>query len=78
MRRYLLGLTTGLLLGLPLIVFGAIPPESEGSPVQYQITENVKVTRVFDASTGEWITEIWPSRCTVFEDGSADCPSYFE
>lgn len=68
----MVGLVIGLILGFGLIAGGS----ASDSPVGYEITEPLRVVRVFDADAGEWITEIWPLRCTVFEDGSARCPSY--
>jgi hypothetical protein len=79
MRKYIAGLVAGLLLALPLTAGAWVNQLGvEDSPVGFEVTEAIRVVRVFNADAGEWITEIWPARCTVFEDGSARCPSYFD
>ena len=66
------------LVAVPLVASGVIdPPTDPGlSPIGYEVTEQLRVVRVYDADNAVWIVEVWPSRCTVFEDGSARCPSY--
>ncbi len=80
MRRILVGFVSGVLVALPLVAAGVIDPPTnpEDSPIGYEITEQLRVVRVYDAFNSRWIVEVWPSRCTVFEDGSARCPSYWE
>ncbi len=80
MRELLAGFVGGVLVALPLAAAGVIDPPTDpaDSPIGYEITEQLRVVRVYDAFNSQWIIEVWPSRCTVFEDGSAKCPSYWD